>query len=385
MKLSNSGLSKYLQCPRSYKLHYKNRLRSYYKGSALFFGGAIDQGLNEILAGKGIEKAKEVFIATWAVGNGNDNKPIDIKTSPFILYSDADFDIDLLTKQDFAVIHEYYESIRPNISSSVYDVINYVKSEKKIAGNVHSINREILSYYNLINWCVLKNKGQMMIEAYAAQIMPLFKRVVAVQLDAALDSNCGDSIGGIIDLVVELQDGTIAIIDNKTSAWDYGVDSVKISQQLTIYKIILNNLYNDGKNDYKVDKCGYAVIKKKPIKIVDKVCKSCGHVGTGRHDTCDSLLPVEGSKPKRCNGEWDKKISISFETQFIVDDITEIQEDIVFETINTATQMINQEFFVPNMNNCITNFGKCTFFDYCHYNKTSDLIDLNKEEENVKN
>lgn len=387
MKLSNSGLNKYLECARAFKLHYRKRLRSVYKSSALLFGGAIDQGLNEILTGKGVEAAQQAFLGHWTTGTDNAGKNFEVRLSPFITYSDSDFDFDLLKREDFALIGSNYDNTQPNISSNIFDIINYVKDQKKALGGVSQIDKVILSHYNLINWCVLKNKGQMMMQAYADQVMPLFKRVIDVQRDVTLDSNCGDAIGGIIDLVVELQDGSIAIIDNKTAAWDYDEDSVKTSQQLTIYKIILNNLYNDGKNEYKVDKCGYAVIKKKPIKTVTKVCKECGHEGQGKHETCDNTPLDDKGKPikaQRCNGEWDKQIFFSFETQFIVDEINENQEDIVFETINIATDMINKEIFLPNMNSCIGKFGKCVYFDLCHNGSMEALTEV-EDKKNEQN
>lgn len=373
MRLSNSGINKYLTCPRSYKLHYRDKIRSKYKGSALYFGGAIDQALNELLLGKGIEAAKSTFITAWSLGEDAASNKIPLQTNPFITYSDSDFDFDLLTKPDFATINAYRADMQLDVSSNMFDVINYVKAEKKENG-ISSIDPKIVSYYNLINWCVLKNKGQLMLEAYQEQVMPKFKRVVDVQRNVALTSNCGDVIDGIVDLVVELQDGSIALMDNKTASWDYGVDSVKISQQLTIYQIILNNLYHDGQNAYKIDKCGFAVIKKKPIKSVYKICKVCGHEGQGRHDTCDK---TEGKV--RCNGEWDKKTSFSFETQFIIDDITEKQEDIVLETINGVNAAITNDIFQPNMNSCISNYGKCAYFSMCHESNTSEYLKIEEK------
>lgn len=375
MKLSNSGVSRFLECPRSFKLHYETRLRSLYKSSALIFGAAIDQGLNEILAGKSLDEAKATFVNHWTINYDYNDKPFEVSHYPYVTYSDSDFDFDLLTKKDFAIIHENYSTVSDKIGSNIFEILNYVKDRKRELGSVRQIDVDILIHYNLINWCVLKNKGQLMIEAYYNQILPNFKQIIDIQKTVNLDSACGDSINGVVDLVAELDNGIVAIIDNKTAAWDYDADSVKTSQQLTMYKIILNNLYNDGLNKYKVDKCGYAVIKKKPIKNTEKVCKSCGFKGEGRHETCNNM--IEG---KRCGGEWDKKVSISFETQFIVDDITEHQEDIVFETINMVTELVNKKVYLPNMNACVGKFGKCVFFDYCHNKSEAGLIILPDKE-----
>ena len=48
-KLSFSQINKYNQCPRSYKLHYVDRLRERSATAYLAFGTAMDESLNAIL------------------------------------------------------------------------------------------------------------------------------------------------------------------------------------------------------------------------------------------------------------------------------------------------------------------------------------------------
>lgn len=368
MKLSNSSLTKYLQCPRSYKFHYKERLVSKFKGSALYFGGAFDLGCNELLMGKGLDKAKEVFIGSWATGYDNSNQIVQLKEYQYVTYSDSEFDMELLTTKDIEELEAYRTVVQvdgpTNILSFVYEFRNIKKAQ-----GLNSMDPAMISYYNLINWTSLRNKGIMMLEAYNAQLLPKFKKVLEIQRQLKLDSGCGDTVEGIIDLVAELEDGSVALIDNKTSSVDYGPDSVRLSQQLAIYQLILNDMHRKGEIKYKVDKCGYAVIKKRPVKNKDKTCQSCGHKGLGTHKTCDNV--IEG---KRCNGEWTTVTSFSFETQFIVDTITEQHEDSILETINDVNKAVAAELFLPNYNSCISNFGKCSYFNRCHSNDTSEYI-----------
>lgn len=378
MKLSNSSLNRYLQCPRSYKYHYKEKLVSKFKGSALFFGGAVDLALNELLEKKGIDKAKEVFISSWETGYDNSNKLIVVKDYPYITYSDSDFDFDMLTKADLSEIQDYRVTHQINAPDSVFDLIKFIKENKK-ADTFKQLDPMILSYYNLINWLCLKNKGLLMLEAYNNQILPEFKEVLAIQVQAKLDSNCGDTVEGIVDLVVKLKDDTIALIDNKTSSVDYGPDSVRTSQQLTLYKLVLNNMNENGLFPHKIDKCGYAVIKKRPTKIVNKVCKLCGHKATGSHKTCNNII-----NDKRCGGEWDGEINYVFETQFLLDDITEKQEDLVLETINEVNKAITHEIFTPNLNNCIGVFGKCVYYNKCHNSDETEYFKIEEKSNEQK-
>lgn len=379
MKLSNSSLTKYLNCPRSYKLHYRQRIVSKYKSSALFFGSAFDTALNEILEGRSLADAKAMFLNAWLKGRDDANNDQYLKTYPYVSYYNSDFDRDLLTPDDFDEIKQYYDENNLKVNSNplgfIYDMQGLKKEEKFKSQDV-----EILKYYNMINWLCLKNKGQLMLEAYVHQIYPKFKKVLDIQKMVKLTSNCGDTVEGIIDLIVELQDGTVALIDNKTSSMDYALESVKISQQLTVYQIIMNNLHSDGQVAYKIDKCGYAVIKKRPIKDTIKQCKTCGFFGEGAHKTCDNVKP-DG---KRCGGEWNRQTTFSFETQFITDVIGDNQEDMVMETINAVNKAISHDLFLPNLNSCIGMYGKCSFFDLCHSNKTEDFIQLEEKTDEQK-
>jgi hypothetical protein len=378
MKLSNSSLNKYLSCPRSYKLHYREKIVSKFKGSALFFGGAVDLALNELLEKKGLDKAKEVFVSSWSTGYDNANRPIVLKDHPYVTYSDADFDFDMLTKSDLSEIQDYRVNHQINVPDSIFDFIKFIKENKR-NDTFKQLDPIILGFYNMINWLCLRNKGLLMIEAYNNQILPEFKEVLAIQVQAKLDSNCGDTVEGIVDLVVRLHDDTVVLLDNKTSSVDYGPDSVRTSQQLTLYKLVLNDMHSKGLFPHKIDKCGYAVIKKRPTKIVDKVCKSCGHKATGSHKTCNNTIDE-----KRCGGEWDGTINYVFETQFLLDNISENQEDLVLETINEVNKAISHEIFTPNLNSCIGVYGKCVYYSLCHSKNETEYFKIEEKSNEQK-
>ncbi len=207
MQLSFSACQKYLLSPRSWFLHYMLRLRPIEQGSALAFGSAVDDALNVLLAAplnrspKTLEQAKDKFTAEWA-SHGTAN----------IKYSKADLDEGLL--KNF-----------PEWSS---------------------INR---------SWLSLREKGLLLLEAYAEQVVPRIKEVIAVQEEISLVNEVGDSFTGIVDLIVKWEDDRIILFDNKTSSVKYPDDAVQTSGQLGTY-------YEAVKEKYGIEACGYIIIPK---------------------------------------------------------------------------------------------------------------------------
>lgn len=374
MKLSNSSINRFLECGRSYKLFYKDRIHSKYKSSALFFGSAFDLAVNELLKGNSLEDAIKTFKDSWAFPVERDGTIVDLKEHVYVTYYDSDFDYDLLDQASIKTIREYAKNTNNNT-----DIIEFMKQQKdkRKDDTFKTQDESFIKYFNLVNWYVLNNKGEYMLHAYRAQLLPRFKRVLAIQEPLVLTSACGDTVEGILDLVAELHDGSIAIIDNKTSSMDYTKESVRLSQQLALYKVILNNMHSEGKFPHKIDNAGYAVIKKRPNKVNDRTCTKCGFKSAGKHATCNN--EVDGN---RCHGVWDSNIKLTFETQFIVDNISEDHEELVLDTVNSVNSAINNNIFQPNLSSCIGKFGKCAYYDYCHRGKTMDGLYILEEKTN---
>ena len=115
----------------------------------------------------------------------------------------------------------------------------------------------------------LKNKGIMLLQVYKEQLLPKFKKVLAIQKQVELKNDDGDSIIGYVDLIAELHDGRIAVIDNKTAGREYDLDAVTKSPQLSLYKTILNS-----GDEFNVDVAAFAVLIKQLNKNVKK--RLCG-------------------------------------------------------------------------------------------------------------
>lgn len=206
----------------SYKLHYIDRKRSIRTSSALVFGSAMDEALNELLLNRNYAGAELIFTEQWLQHKENYN----------IDFFKSDSDVTLLTLEQAEEIDA-------------------------------SSNKE-----HLLAWYTLFQKGRAMLEAYYNEILPKIVKVISVQEKIDLtgeDSDGGDtadSITGIIDAIVEvvLPDGSIveAILDNKTSSQPYTKNCVQTKEQTALYSI--------AKPEYS--HAGFAVmLKKKPFKI----------------------------------------------------------------------------------------------------------------------
>lgn len=372
MKLSNSSLVKYLECPRSYKYQYKMKLYSKYKSSALYFGGAFDLALNELMTTKDLKTAQDIFLSSWRnPQEGKTDKTVYLPTYQYIQYYNSDFDSDLLFNSDYKELYNYCESNDFKMPPSIYDFIKQQQELKRQDKFKSQSDVKNIEFYNLINWLVLANKGNAMLIAYRDQLLPKFKNIVQVQIPIKLESQgcSGDTVEGVVDFVAELDDGTFAVMDNKTSSVEYTQESVRTSQQLTLYTIILNQLHAESKFPVEVTRAGYAVIRKKPIKTNNRVCTKCGFKSDGKHKKCNNVLEDKS----RCNGDWNGKLDISFETQFFVDQISTVQQDMVLETVNEVNKAITHEIFTPNLQSCIGTYGKCVYYDLCHNSKMDDF------------
>ena len=205
IKLSNTAKNMYLRCPLSYYMHYVLKLREEKQGSALFFGTAVGDGVAEFMHGRDLKSAIKVFTEKMHNPIIN-NKRVDGATTKLIKYSKSD------TKDG---LHENpFESL-------------------------------------LI-------KGQMMIEAYQKDFMPLVKNVFSIQEEIKIQNSDGDIIRGYSDAVIEHIDGRKLVMDDKTASKKYDENAVQSEDkgsQLALY-------YHALKDKYDLDGAGFIVMEK---------------------------------------------------------------------------------------------------------------------------
>lgn len=364
-RLSHSALNKYSQCPKEYELHYRRNLRPKTTTAALLFGSAIDAAFTTMLKG-GDKKPEEVFAYYWRFQDINGEKTY-IPKALNVVYSNNDFDVELLVDDDYTKIQE---ELKLESKAAVLAEIDKVYSEKDTVGFdcLPGTRKYVL---NFINWFSMYRKGLLMITTLREKVLPNIEKVYSAQSKIELANQDGDSVIGYIDLVVKWKGiDKPVVMDLKTSARPYDDDAVKTSQQLALYVHSIRDQYEH------TDKAGFIVLSKNIRKNKTKKCSVCTKDGTGqRHKTCDA--EIEG---KRCGGNWIETINPEADVQILINDIPEQFENIVLENFDEVNKAIKAEVFPRNLSNCVRPWGKCSFFSLCHSNKKDDLVTIEPKE-----
>jgi len=348
-----------------YYNHYRLGYREKWIRSSLIFGSAIDQALNELLGSKDLDKAKQVFEKNWNFSFIN-KKYTSLKGNPDILFSSKDLDTDLhpLSPEEEAWIAEF--------------------EEHKAAKPWAEIDTEKRVKYNSFMWDSLKAKALIILRDYHAKILPQFIAVTGIQHQSTLTNPAGDSVVQYLDFIATLQDGSVVLMDNKTtsSMHYYTDDSPGTSPQLLSY-------YYVNKEAFGLSAVGYVVILKNILKNKTKVCAACGLDGTeSRAKTCDKEVvklvtkrgkEVEGKE--RCGGEWSVTIHPEAAIKIIVNPVQEKAQDLVLSALDEANNGIKSEVWYKNLSICKNIYGSpCKFYNLCWKGDDSDLV---KQEESV--
>lgn len=358
-RISFSQLSKYNQCPRSYKHHYIDRLRERSVTAFLPFGSAIDESLNSILLD--IKKHKEIksdykaiFDNKWQTVTIN-KVNYNLIDCTLVGYSKNDFILEILKPEDLSFIKAKAEEL--NIEySDLYEVKEKLESEK----NTKRIELNAHKFLNILNWLSLRRKGHLMLDAYVQNIVPEIEYVVDVQKKVELTSDCGSTLVGYIDAVVKFkQDLEPCVLDNKTSSMFYTEDKIKFSQQLFIYAYALG-----------LSRVAYAVMLKN-IKLDKRsVCNVCGHESKSAHKTCNAV----NENGKRCGGEWTLHLNPQCLTQILRDRVEENTKLVVIDNIAEINDAIKAKVFPKNLNTCTNLYGNpCPYLNYCWKNDKTNL------------
>jgi hypothetical protein len=177
-------------------------------------------------------------------------------------------------------------------------------------------------------WLSLLRRGNILLEEFNEQIMPRIKDVVKVQLDQTAQNDMGDELVIKTDFICVWEDGRRILFDNKTSSMKYAEDSVRVSPQLAIY-------YETLKAEYSLDCAGYIVI------------------------------------PKRINKIKTPRVKI----EVIIDNIDPETTAKTLESYDEVLRQIKAANFIQNKQSCISVFGKCDFYNYCHQGDLAGLIE----------
>lgn len=321
LKLSYSAVTKYQTCSEQYRLHYRERIRSEFVSSPLFFGGAIDLALNATLMSLSEpQKTEPEVLFTNALQTVDLNgEKVDTRFSPYVEYFNSDFDPDLLTTDDIAELNAF--------DPEVEDVLGFME-ECFATKKTTPLSLQDLKLHNYACWLSLKRKGLLLIERYKKEVLPLIETVHGVQVAVSLPNAEGDEYIGFIDAIVSFKDepGVRYILDNKTSSTPYKEDRVRNSPQLASY------CESQG-----IPKAAYCVIEKKLRKKEPIV-----------------------------------RINI------IRDVVSQETIEKVFDEIDDVLYNIREEKFEQNRDACFQFGQPCPYYNYCRSNgeKLDGLVKL---------
>lgn len=364
-KLSFSQIRSYSTCGRQFELHYRHRYRNIYSSAALCFGSAIDEGLNTLLHTRDLEKSIEKFNEVWYEQEINRKKTI-IPTHPRIVYSNTDFDADLLSEDDITAIQCFFED--NDIHKHVLEYFTELKEKKDMFGfkNMSEMERKV---YNLVCWHSLRQKGLLMLRDYNLEVMPHIKEVKAVQHKTTMKNDDGDEVVQVLDLIAVWEDGSVILFDNKTSSRLYSEDEATTSQQLISY-------YYNNKEQFDLTAVGFIVLNKHIQKNKVKTCTKCNKVSdNNRVKTC--AIEIDGV---RCGGAFEEKMNPKTKIQIIVSPVSDNALDLVLTTFDEANSGIRNENFYRNLLACKQNNIVCDYYEYCWKGDASNLIKLEEHE-----
>jgi hypothetical protein len=340
MRISFSQRDVYNQCSEKWRLHYKEKIRTDRIGSALFFGRACDEAFNRLLLAKKTHLTEEdkEFMEKSAMDHFYDNmkemvmndETVFLKNSIKPLYFNSDYTPELFEDKDLSEIYDRACEL-DLVLRDEDELEQFVKECRAIIKNDNKLEEEELFLFNLIHWLSLKKKGELMVEAYAKEVLPKIHEVHSIQEMVDLKDE-GDHLVGAIDFTCTFTEDPdlLFIVDNKTSSRPYKKDSVYYSEQLATY------------SEYKgIKHCAYIVVEKSIRKRHPRV-----------------------------------------RTNIIKDVIPEETLDKTFDNFTDVIYNIKEKKFkkLQEPKKCFFFGRKCDFYNYCWNNKDmSDLINLKEK------
>jgi len=358
---SYSQINCYTSCPKHWFLKYKEKWDSPVLKASLFYGNAVEAGIIALLENN--PAYLTVAHENW-ISQTKYNHVTLIQDNDNIAYAHADFDEHVLTPTDKDLLKSYINSLELNFLGE--DPVQVYKEVSKIKKNPYKNTTDnMMKYFNKCSWLSLYRKLDILVETFKQQVLPRIKKVHAVQKESSLESADGKfKVKGFIDFIFDFEGYDKPIIfDLKTSAGEYSLDKIELSEQLAIY------LGMEGFN-YNTNLAGYIVLNKNIAKEVVSYCKKCGTKKEGRHKTCNMLQ--EG---KRCNGEWEDKIELKPEAQVLVASKTDFQIDSMLEDYSHVLKAMKEGIVYKNINNCTNWFGgPCPYLNKCFKDSTEGLV-----------
>lgn len=351
MKSSFSQNSMYVSCPKMWDLSYNHKIKPIAENASLFFGSAIDSAISEML--KGNNDYLNKFYDLWNRAF-NYGKATQIFDNDNVVYSNSDFDADVLKQKDLDQMLLWAAELGLGDST---DVVALFKEIQKIKKNPYKHTTAAqMKYFSRCSWLSLKRKGKILIESFKDQFLPRIEEVLAIQKYGKTEIPfTNDIISGYIDFVLKLKGEDAPIIfDLKTSAQPYTQDQIELTEQLTLYAQMAHA-------EFGTTRVGYIVLCKNINKESTAYCESCGHHKKGKFKNCNNI--IEGS---RCGGEWIEKKVFKPEVQVLIENKTREQVDDLMESYKNIVLAMKNKVVYKNTSRCRNHYGSiCPYFSLC--------------------
>lgn len=269
---------------------------------------------------------------------------LDIRKDHRCVYSDKDFDPDILEEVDHKLLRKY-------IKTAGYELTDVVELWQAIADEIKEKKRTSLinqEYYNYCCFLSLRRKARILLDIFRDEVLPQIDEIHSIQEYVKLDNGEGDTLIGYIDLVGKLKgEDFLRVIDIKTSSAKYKKNSVQESQQLAIY------------TEYKdMDKAAYIVLVKNPEVKDVMVCNSC--------DNDEEYLGKRRKKCPECGAELEFDYQDkNYIYQIVKGEVTEEFKDEIFEEISDVMADMNEKEFPVNWDSCFQFGKKCPYYQFC--------------------
>jgi len=355
--LSYSGASSFKACPEKFYLSKEWQAKGNF--SYFVFGSAVECGVTSALIDRDREKMLAAFEKNWKAEHADDpekSKPIFDNWT--IEYSAGDVDIDLVEGEDIRLdqwVTELFNDVTQTWKPKIFEIFAKIKEKKKLDENEDK-------FYKRVAWLSMKKKGEYMLNSFFDTKLKDIKGLVeldgkpAAQLRIDIPSEDGDNIVGYVDYIVELNDGTVVILDCKTAAAAYDDHKLLTSEQLKTYAAALSSKFDE------VPEIGYLVLVKK--LNTEKSCTSCGALR-------------ENSKLKNCvscgEGKYESA-SYSAEVQMMHRPIDDEEMDDQLEDYSQIADAVRNKIRYKNPENCFSFGRRCEFYDHCHKGKSLDKL-----------
>lgn len=362
MSLSHSKVAKYLQCPTSYKHYYVSRLREKTATAFLAFGSAMDKAFNSVLESiknkTELPNYKETFDAEWQKITIN-NRTYSLADCALVGYAKSDFVYELLQPLDISFIEAKAEELMPDRPERDVQLLRDALESWRSQRAFKHFPKEAQRLLNVMNYVSMRRKAHLMLDAYVRDVVPQIEDVRSIQQRIELESD-DDGLVGYADAIVKFKHRPdYVVMDNKTSASMYDEDSVRTSEQLSLYAFALGLKHG-----------AYAVMSKNIKLNKVKICLKCNFNGSGgSHKTCYNEIAG-----KRCGAAWNETYKPEAVTQLIVDSIAESTQSMIVENIGEVANAIKMEVFPKNTSACHNIYGSpCPYMKLCWEGKDEDL------------